>query len=253
MALAPDPPLVATWRAEGPWPRRIIKGLAVYSTVAVGFVAFVLLVGGGPRERAVILMALGLIAIWVVLGGLLQLRFRDRIRERVLAWKLAWRVKFVLFATGLLLLEEVVSTAMTNLAPVLGSARGEAYITASDNYFLTVAFHSASVLFPAYIGWAWVLKRYDFTPNEVFLLYGFLGTTAEAGINPTALISGFWFFIYGLMIYLPAYSLPRERGAVKPRAKHYALAVFVPYLCQIPAVVVVVTLRGALGIQLFTG
>lgn len=238
---------------EGAWPRRIIKGLALYSAAAVGLVSLAVLVGGAPRERAIILMALGLIVIWVVGGGLFQLRYRDRIRDRILAWKLDWRLKFVLFATALLLLEEVVSTSMTNLAPFLGSARGEAYITASDNYLLVVAFHSVSVLFPAYIGWAWVLKRYDFTPNEVFLIYGLLGTTAEAGINPTALISGFWFFIYGLMIYLPAYSLPKDRGAVKPRPKHYLLAYLVPYLCQIPAVVAVVLLRGALGIQLFSG
>ena len=235
-------------------PALLIKALAVYSAVVVSLIAVAVLVGSSdPRERAIILMALGLIAIWVVVGGIIQLRIRDRVRERVLAIPRGWQLKFVLFATALLLLEEVVSTGMTNLAPLLGSERGVAYITASDNYFLVIAFHSVSVLFPAYIGWAWLLKRYDFTPNEVFLLYGLLGTTAEAMLNPTSLIAGFWFFIYGLMIYLPAYSLPRDRGAVRPRPKHYVLTYFVPLACQIPAVIVVTLLRGALGIKLFTG
>lgn len=251
MSLSPP---VAIGAERSIWPERIIRGLAAYSAVALTLVAVAVLVGSSDsRERAIILMALGLIAIWVVAGGLLQLRYRDAVRARVLALRGNWQLKFVAFATGLLLLEEVVSTAMTNLAPVLGSARGVAYITASDNYFLVIAFHSASVLFPAYIGWAWLLKRYDFTPHEVFLLYGFLGTTAEAMLNPTALIAGFWFFIYGLMIYLPAYSLPRDRGAVRPRGKQYLLTYFVPLACQIPAVILVALLKGWLGITLFTG
>jgi hypothetical protein len=235
-------------------PAFLIKALAVYSAAVISLIAFVVLVGSSDsRERAIILMALGLIAIWALAGGLLQLRYRNAVRARVLAMRGSWQLKFVAFATALLLLEEVVSTSMTNLAPFLGSARGVAYITASDNYFLVIAFHSVSVLFPAYIGWAWLLKRYDFTPNEVFLLYGFLGTTAEAMLNPTSLIAGFWFFIYGLMIYLPAYSLPRDRGAVRPKARHYLLTYFVPLACQIPAVIVVTLLKGWLGIELFTG
>jgi hypothetical protein len=235
-------------------PRLLIKALAAYSAAVVTLITFVILVGSNDStQRAVILMALGLVLIWIVLGGLLQLRYRDAVRARLLAWNRPWQLKFVLFATGLLLLEEVVTTSMTNLAPYLGSQRGVAYITASDNYLLVIAFHSVSVLFPAYIGWAWVLKRYDFTPNEVFLLYGLLGTTAEATLNPSSLFGGFWFFVYGLMIYLPAYSLPKERPVVKPRAKHYVLAILVPYACQLPAVFAVFLLKGWLGIHLFTG
>jgi hypothetical protein len=235
-------------------PRLIIKGLAVYSAAVVSLITVAILVGSNDStQRAIIVMALGLVLIWCLLGGVITLRYRDAVRARVLSWERPWQLKFALFATGLLLLEEVVTTSMTNLAPFLGSQRGVAYITASDNYLLVIAFHSVSVLFPAYIGWAWLLKRYDFTPNEVFLLYGLLGTTAEATLNPSSLFGGFWFFVYGLMIYLPAYSLPRDRPVVKPRAKHYVLAYFVPLACQIPAVVVVTLLRGALGVQLFTG
>lgn len=246
-AIIPKPPSV--------WPRRIIKALAIYSAAVMALITLAIGVGSNdPKERAVLMMALGLVLIWCLAGGLLQLRFRDRIRERVLAWKWGWKTKFILFATGLLMLEEVVTTSMTNLAPVFGSSRGVAYITASDNYFLVIGFHSVSVLFPAYIGWAWVLSRYDFKPNEVFLLYGFLGTTAEASLNPTALYAGIWFFVYGLMIYLPAYCLPpaAERGAVAPKKRHYLLSYLVPWACQIPAVIVVSLSKAALGIHLFT-
>jgi hypothetical protein len=231
----------------------MIKALTVYSAVVVSIITVAILVGSSdPRERAIILMALGLVVIWCVIGGLLQLRYRDRVRARVLAMRGDWRLKFFLFASSLILLEEVVTTSMTNLAPFLGSQRGVAFITASDNYFLVIAFHSASVIIPAYVGWAWLLSRYDFTPNEVFLLYGLLGTTAEATLNPSSLFGGFWFFVYGLMIYLPAYSIPRDRGAVKPKARHYALTYFVPLACQIPIVVLVMLLKGSLGITLFT-
>jgi hypothetical protein len=236
------------------FPALIIKGLAVYSAAVVSLIAIIILGGStDSTARAIILMALGLLLIWVLLGGTLMYRYREKVRSRVLALRGGWQLKFVLLATGLLLLEEVVTTTMTNLAPLFGSKIGVAYITASDNYLLVIAFASVSVLFPAYIGWAWLLKRYDFTPNEVFLLYGLLGTTAEASLNPSSLIAGFWFFVYGLMIYLPAYSIPRDRGAVRPRARHYVLAYFVPLACQIPAVIVVTLLKGWLGIKLFTG
>lgn len=251
-AVPAEPPARTPERSRVP--ALIIKGLAVYSAVVVSLVAVVVLVGStDPTARAIILMALGLVGIWIVGGGTLMYLYRDRIRARVLALPGPWQLKFVVFATGLLLLEEVVTTTMTNLAPLFGSKVGVAYITASDNYLLVIAFASVSVLFPAYIGWAWLLKRYDFTPNEAFLLYGLLGTTSEASLTASSLIAGFWFFVYGLMIYLPAYSVPRDRGALKRRARHYVLAYFVPLACQIPAVIAVTLLKGALGIKLFTG
>jgi hypothetical protein len=235
-------------------PALLIKALAIYSTAVVWLIAFLVLAGSSdPTARAVILMALGLLLIWVVCGGSLMFLYREGIRARVLALPGSWQVKFVFFASGLLLLEEVVTTAMTNLAPAFGGQVGVAYITASNNYFLVTAFASVSVLFPAYIGWAWLLKRYDFTPNEVFLLYGLLGTTSEASLNAGSLFAGFWFFVYGLMIYLPAYSIPSDRGAVRPRARHFVLAYFVPLACQIPAVIAVTLLKGWLAVHLFTG
>lgn len=53
-----------------------------------------------------------------------------------------WKKKFVVFATVLALIEEAITTTMTNLAPLFGVEIGEAYITASTNYVDVVLFHS---------------------------------------------------------------------------------------------------------------
>lgn len=204
------------------------------------------------REHAIFLMAMGLILLWVVLGGLLSWRFRDRVRAWVVRRPGGGPLKFVLFATGLILVEEAITTGMTNLAPEFGSQIGVAYITASTNYLLVIGFASVVVIAPAFIGWGLLLRRYDFTPLEVFLLFGLLGTTAEATMQPTALIAGFWFFVYGLMVYLPAYSLPTGRGAVPPRWYHYLLAYFVPLGFQLPFVVLSTLARGWFHVHLFT-
>lgn len=234
--------------------RLLIKALAVYSAIIVCFIVAVILIGDhNSRDRAIILMAAGLVIIWVLLGGLLALRYRERVRSWVLGLNLGWPWRFFLFATVLSLIEEAITTGMTNLAPELGSQIGVAYITASNNYFIVIAFSSVIVMVPEFAGWTLLLRKYDFTPNEVFLLYGFLGTTMEATLNPSALYSGFWFFVYGLMVYLPAYSMPRERGAMTPKWYHYILAYVVPLACAIPVVIADVLLAHALGIHLWTG
>lgn len=232
----------------------LIKLLALYSAIVVALVSSVILLGSNqPRERAIIMMALGLILLWCVLGGLLTLKLRERIRNLVLRIPLGWKLKFVLFATLLALIEEAIATTMTNAAPLFGVTPEEAHITASANYLHVVLFHSVIVFIPGYIAWQYLLSRYDFTPNQVFLLYGFLGSTAEAWINPSSFFGGFWFFVYGLMIYLPAYSLPPRPEARKPKPIHYILTWALPTVSAIPLVIVVVLVRQWLQIPLFPG
>lgn len=191
--------------------------------------------------RAIVQMAWGLFILWVILGGALMLGFRERIRQRVLAINTRWQLKFVLFATALALLEELITTTMTNLAPLFGVRMGEAAITASANYFEVIFFHSVIVFIPMFIGWAWLLGRYDFSPNAVFILFGITGTLSEwiafGATDPISVV--FWVFIYGLMIYLPAYSLPPDRPAKRPRFYHAIYAVIFPLLCSIPVAIVV--------------
>jgi hypothetical protein len=184
-----------------------------------------------PRTRAVLGMAWGLILLWIFIAGSLMHYLRDPIRVAVLRINLDWRLKFVLFATALALLEEAITTTMTNLAPLFGVKIGEAYITASTNYLDVVGLHSVVVFIPLFVGWAVMLWRYDFSSFSVFLLFGLTGTLAEMSFGPQhALEFGLWIFVYGLMVYLPSCCLPSERKSRRPRWWHYPMAVVVPFL-----------------------
>ena len=191
--------------------------------------------------HAVISMGLGLVLLWVILGGSLMYFLRDRIRAIVQAIPLHWQVKFTLFGILLAMLEEAITTTMTNLAPLFGVKVGEAYITASTNYLDVILHHSVIVFIPWFIAWAWILKRYDFSPFWVFLLFGLNGLFAESltfgwgHLNEFAL----WIFVYGLMIYLPAYTVPVDRGAQRPKVRHAALAFILPLLIGIPWAIIV--------------
>jgi hypothetical protein len=199
------------------------------------------------------MMADGLILLWIIVGGSLTPMLRNRLVPRLAAIPMDWRLRFVLLCTALALIEEVITTTMTNLAPLFGTTPEEAHITASTNYFKVVLFHSVVVFVPMFMAWAWMLSRWDFSPLKVLLLFGITGSLAEASINPTNLIGGFWVFVYGLMIYLPACTVPRDRPVKPPRWWHYPLAVILPLIAAIPVVPLVVLARQWLGIELFPG
>jgi hypothetical protein len=183
------------------------------------------------RIRAMLCMGWGLILLWILAGGLLMHRFRDPTRDFVRRIRLDWRLKFILFATVLALVEEAITTTMTNLAPLFGVQPGEAYITASANYLDVVALHSVVVFIPMFVGWAVILWRYDFKPFAVFVLFGLTGTLAEMSFGPQhALEFGLWIFVYGLMVYLPSHCVPADRNARPPRWWLYPLAVVFPFL-----------------------
>jgi len=54
-------------------------------------------------------------------------------------------------------------------------------------------------------------------------------------MQPTNIFGGFWFFVYGLMVYLPSCASPpaEVRRAKTPRLRHYVLAVVLPLLSPI--------------------
>lgn len=227
--------------------------LAIYSVIVLTFVTLYALFDPdiSASDRAIALMGLGTVVIWVIVGGTVMYTNREKISEFIRKIPLGWKKKFVFFAVFLALIEEAVTVTMTNLAPVFGSKVGEAYMTASANYLHVVFFHSAIMFVPMFIVWAFLLSKYDFSPNSVFLLFGLLGSIAEAGLNPSSLFGGFWFFIYGLMIYLPTLSIPKNRKTKKPKIRHYILAVVLPFLAALPVAVIVSALRKALGIVFF--
>jgi hypothetical protein len=207
-----------------------VKGLAVW--LALSSAAVTVVTWQNHRIRAVIGMAWGLIVLWVFLGGSLMYIFREPVRARVSGIRFDWRLKFILFCTLLAMTEEAITTSMTNLAPLFGVKVGEAYITASTNYFDVIALHSVVVFVPMFVGWSVILWRYDFSPFAVFLLFGLTGTLAEMSFGGAgqALQFAMWIFVYGLMAYLPSYCVPSDRNARPVRWWHYPLAIIVPFL-----------------------
>ena len=191
--------------------------------------------------RAVVLMGTGLVVLWVGLGGLTMRRFQKPCRKAVQAIRVDWRLKFVVLATLLALAEEAITTTLTNLAPWLGVPIGAAYITASANYLDVGCLHRVVAFVPMFVGWAVLLRYYDFSPNVGFLLFGSTGVIAEVmfGGVKAVLEFGLWIFVYGLMVYLPAYTVPSERGAKRPQVWQYGLAVFLPLLFAVPVAVVI--------------
>ncbi len=225
---------------SGRWPRILIGLLGTWLGLSTAAVTAVALLSGRPVMRAVVLMGLGLVLLWVVVGGGVMWMARDRIRAVVLSIPIGWQLRFVLFATLLALIEEAVTTTMTNLAPAFGVPMGRAYITASGNYLDVVGLHSVVLFVPMFVAWSWLLQRYAFPPSVVFLLFGLTGTLAEASAGPQHLAEiGLWTFVYGLMVYLPTYSIPSDRGARKPSVWHYPWAVIAPFLFALPVAAVV--------------
>src|SRR5579875_3135425 len=149
---------------------------------------------------------------------------------------------FVLSATSLALLEEAVTTGMTNLAPFWGVSSAQAHITASTNFFDVVLLHSVIVFVPMFVVWSCLLARYSFSPLMVFVLFGLTGLLAEAiSLGVYSLQIGFWVYVYGLMVYLPAYVAPPTCLARRPGWGAGLLAVVLPFVGAIPV---------ALGVQI---
>jgi len=246
--LAPQAPLT-TDRAT----RWLLVAVGVYSILLVGFLNLIVLNSNNVKDRAIFLMADGMIFLWIIVGGSLTPTLRRRLVPRLAAIPIGWRLRFVVLCTVMALIEEVITTSMTNLAPIFGSTPEEAHITASTNYFTVVLFHSVVMFVPMFIAWAWMLSRWDFSPIKVLLLFGITGSLAEMSINPTSLIGGFWVFVYGLMVYLPACTVPRDRGAKPLRWWHYPLAVVLPFVAVIPVAPLVILLRKWLDVQFLPG
>ena len=219
--------------------------IRIMFVVAAGYMALLTIFVFSPDSdavsRAIVKRAWGLFLLWVIMGGALTLRYRERIRQYVLSIATNWQIKFVVFATILALVEELITTGMTNLAPFFGVKMGEAYITASANYFEVIFFHSVIVFIPMFIGWEWLLGRYDFSPNAVFLLFGVTGTLAKwIAFGVSSPISfAFWLFVYGLMVYLPTYSLPPNRVVRQVRFWHIPVAIVFPIICSVPVAIII--------------
>ncbi|MCX5684932.1 MAG: hypothetical protein NT049_14795, partial [Planctomycetota bacterium] len=112
----------------------LLVGLGIWAAVSITLVtALFALVEKDPDKRAVVFMGAALMLVWCLLGGLLMRRFRSPFVRLVQRIPLGWRTKFVLLCIVFALLEEAVTTGLTNLAPVFGGVTEAARITASKN------------------------------------------------------------------------------------------------------------------------
>jgi hypothetical protein len=217
--------------------RALLVLLAAWGFLSTSAIAtFILTSDKNPDNRAIIKMAIGLIVFWCILGGTLMHLFRDRFVAWAHRIPLGWRSRFVLFCIAFAMLEEAVTTTLTNLAPLLGGVTAAARITASRNYLEVVFLNSVIAFVPMFLCWSWLLSRYDFRPAEVLLLFGLNGTLAETlSFGPQNLLQvGMWTFVYGLMVYLPACAVPVARGARPARWWHWLMAVFLPLVFILP-------------------
>jgi len=213
---------------------RIIKWLAIYTGILIPVITFLNLFSDDADARAKVLMGFLLVLFWCFGFGLLSYYKRDQFRQFFTAIRMPWQIKFIISVIALAMLEEIVTVSLSNAAPFLGSETGKAMITASTNYGEVVFLNSVWPVFvPWILAWTVLLTRYDFPPNHVFLLFGLLGSIAETHFGIGALIAGFWFFVYGLMVYLPSYSLP-PRKTVPLRWWHYSYTLLLPFLFMYP-------------------
>jgi hypothetical protein len=151
-------------------PRILVLGLAVWMVTVSGIVLALNWIN--PVHRAVLGMAWGLILLWVGVCGLTMWRWREFWRRLAARVPLPWGLKFVLGCVMLMLVEEAVTTLMTNCAPLFGVKVGQAYITASANYLDVVLYHSVVAITPMFVGWAIMLWRWRFSPFAAFVLFG---------------------------------------------------------------------------------
>ena len=212
------------------WPRRIVVFLAIWTAAVSGLVLAVL--WQHPVQRLVIEMAWGLILLWIGGCGLAMWRWKDPLSRAATRVPLPWGLKFVLGSILLACTEEAITTLMTNCAPLLGVKIGQAYITASADYFDVILYHSVVIFVPMFVGWALLLRWWRFAPFAVFLLFGITGLLAETlTFGPQNLGNfGMWILVYGLMVWLPAHWAPSHRAARKPRWWAYPIAVIFPFL-----------------------
>jgi hypothetical protein len=231
-------------RVPARWLQRVFLVLAwIFGIWCALFTAFIVVAQAitiDPITRAVLRMALGVVLLWILGGGILSLALRRPLRSLVMGGKPRWQIAFVLGSTAMALLEEAVTTSMTNLAPAWGVPTAQAHITASGNYLDVVLLHSVIVFVPMFIAWSLLLKRYNFTPTMIFVLYGLTGLLGEwASFGVYFIQVGFWIYVYGLMVFLPTQIVPPQRIVRAPGIRACVLALVLPLLCAIPVAIAV--------------
>ncbi|KKQ83314.1 MAG: hypothetical protein UT07_C0006G0022 [Parcubacteria group bacterium GW2011_GWB1_38_8] len=160
---------------------------------------------GRNEEFVAVKMLWSLILFWIVVCGYLMHFYRDNFSRFFNNIKLKFLLKFVLFSSIFVLVEEGIATGI-NYYFYLNT--GVSALTASTNYFEVIFKHSLVALVPLFIVFGLYLKKYKPSPEKAFLIFGIVGVFAETTVGGllSLLQAGMWIFVYGLMIYLPYYS-----------------------------------------------
>lgn len=214
----------------------MFKIFGFLAILGLGFYSLMALSSHNNDLAAAANMLWSLFLMWVLLGGTTMYKYRDKIKSLVLRIKGSRASTFILFSSILLLIEEAVATAITNLAPLFGSASDLAHITASGNYWEVILHHSAIVLIPVFIVWGYLLSKYEVKPDFMFLICGITGVTSEfsLGGSMTGILFGYWMLVYGFMAYLPTYVLPTQVNLKKFDFKALVLFLVLPWTVAIP-------------------
>ena len=225
----------------------LLRLLAVWGVVMYAAVtAFVLSNQPSRDARWILLEGAGLILIWCVGAGAGMAALRGPLTRWIRRVPLPWGLRFFLLCTLLAMIEEGVTTSLSSAAVRWGQVSPAGIITASTNYWEVIFLHSVIVFLPMFAVWVWMLRRWDFSPVEVMLLFGLSGTLGETLSFGTQNLSavGMWVFVYGWMVWLPAYSLPAARGQAPVRFWHWPMAVLLPLAASVPWTVLVLWLQG---------
>jgi hypothetical protein len=79
----------------------------------------------------------------------------------------------------------------------------------------------------------------------VFLAFGLVGTLSEAifaGSPGLLVVAPMWIFVYGLMVWLPAFSLPQRPNASRPGTLAHLVLPFAILALALPMIVPLVWL-----------
>ncbi len=231
---------------EGRFARKIIIFYVIWLIISQTLLWIFILETGERKDIALLSMSLGLIVLWIFIGGSIMRLIREPLRLKMQRKPDKRVLRFFLFAILLACLEEVITTGMTNTAPLWGFSPYKVFITGSPNYFEVIFVHSVIVFLPSFLVWAVLLEKYTFHPNWVLILYGFTGLIFEGiafGFQYILFSFSFWGLVYGLIVYLPAYCVPKSRQRKKPTILIYLLAIILPVLVTIPMALVVLIVR----------
>lgn len=217
--------------------RTNISGLIIRFVIIITMIIQVLLIihiinTGTTEDKAIITMSSGLLFLWVIVIGSMIYIFKNRIKILFTSSNL-YVLKFFLLAVVMCMIEEAIATTMTNTALLWGLSPNEVFITASPNYLEVITRHSLIVFVPQFLLWGYVLSKYYFAPNSVLILYGITGYLSEViafGISSNVISIGFWIMVYGLIVYLPAYCLPRKALIAKPHPLFFPLMIILPLI-----------------------